>query len=459
MKKLFKITSVLIGAAMLASLCACGGAQPAGPLKEVSIWTGDSHSKNVIKGIVDEFNESRGKKLGVKLVYTVKEGDYNQQIELAIASDQAPDIFKCFSVQKYAENGNIVAINDLPGGQEYLDSILTDAETKRAFVTKFDGKSYKVPYYVNTFGIVYNEDMFKEAGIVDEKGEAKPPETFEELRECAKKLTDASKKRYGLITPFKNNGTVGHFYNMIFASHGIKGYDPVTGAYDYSAYEPAFKLLLDMKHDGSLYPGCEAIDNDMARALFAEGQIGMIFGGSYDVAVFTSQFPAKCSWSVAPMPIENKNKAYLQRMSNDGGLSINKKSVDRVGGEALLEIYKWFHSDEVLQSLYEQGVSIPYKTELIEKAKVKDDVHPAWAKFGAMRAISREYPPEMPTDLEGAPSIKEIFSTNIWPENGDMTALLADLGKRSNDGIAKKFAVNDNLKREDYIIEDYNTRR
>ena len=223
MKKLFKITALLIGITMLASLCACGGPQPESPLKEVSIWTGDSHSKNVIKGIIDDFNGSRGKKLGVKLVYTVKDGDYNQQIELAIASDQAPDIFKCFSVQKYAENGSIVAINDLPGGQEYLDSILTDAETKRAFVTKFDGKSYKVPYYVNTFGIVYNEDMFKEAGLVDDKGEVKPPETFEELREYAKKLTDTSKRRYGLITPFKNNGTVGHFYNMIYASNGIKG--------------------------------------------------------------------------------------------------------------------------------------------------------------------------------------------------------------------------------------------
>ena len=460
MKGIIKSLALLLGAAMITSICACGSSEsvPSGDIKEVSIWTGDSHSKNVIKGLVDEFNNDQGKKLGVKLVYTVKEGDYAQTLDLAVASNQAPDMFSSFSVQKYAENGDIIALNDLPGGQEYVDSVL-DAEAERSFKTVFDGKTYKVPYYVNTFGLIYNEDMFKEKGIVDEDGNAKAPETYDEFVECAKKLTDTSKNKYGMIAPFKNATTYGYFINMSFASKGNKGYDPVTGTYDYTVLEPAFDTLLKMKHDGSLYPGGESIDNDMARALFAEGQIGMIFGGSYDVAVLTSQFPAQCNWNVAPLPLENKDNAYKQRMSNDGGLVINKKSVEKIGGETILEIFKWFHSDKVLQKLYEQGICIPYKTEIIKSAKVQDDIHPAWSLFGGMREISTVYPTEMPTDLEGTPSFADIFKTNIWPESGDMHSLLEDLSKRSNAGVNKKFSVNDNLKREDYIIEDYNTKR
>ena len=460
MKKLLKVLAVLMSVAMLTALCACDSSKNAGSsnVDEITIWTGDSHSKNVMKSLVDEFNNTQGKELGVKIVYSVKEGDYAQTLDLAIASNQAPDMFLCFSTQKYAENGDIIALNDIKGGQEYIDSIF-DEEAKRVFITSFDGKTYKVPYYVNTFGLIYNEDMFKAKGLVDDEGNAKAPETYDEFVEYAKKLTDKDKNEYGLILPFKSTNAYSHFLNMTFASRGEKGYNPITGEYDYTVVEPAFDTLLKMKNNGSIYPGEESLDNDMARALFGEGKIGMIFGGSYDVAVLTSQFPAKCNWSVAQLPLESKEKAYLQRMANSGGLVINKKSVERIGEDKIFEVFKWFHSDEVLQDLYEQGISIPYNSKVIEKAKVKDDIHKAWSIFGSFREISMEYPSEMPTDLEGTPSFADIFKTNIWPEQGNMHDLLVDLNKRSNEGVAKKFAVNDNLKRENYIIEGYNTER
>ncbi|MGN0180224.1 MAG: extracellular solute-binding protein, partial [Monoglobaceae bacterium] len=221
----------------------------------------------------------------------------------------------------------------------------------------------------------------------------------------------------------------------------------------------AYDTLAKMKENGSLYPGAESLDNDMARALFAEGKIGMIFGGSFDVAVLTSQFPAKCDWSVAPLPIENKDEAYMQRMANDGGLVINKKTVEKIGDEKVLEIFKWFHSDEVLSELFKQGMAIPYDREIIDSVQPNEGIHEAWSKFGQMRKISTTYPREMPTDLEGTPSLSDIFKTNILPGNGNTVELLGDLSERSNNGIEKKFSVNSNLKREDYLKDEYDVRR
>lgn len=462
MKKFFKRSAAALAAAMLlTSLCGCGSSKEAtskGSLQEITIWTGDSHSKNVMKSLVEKFNQKQGKELGVKVVYTVKEGNYSQTVDMAVASEQAPDMFSSFSTQKYAESGVIAALNDIEGGQEYIDSVL-DEEAKSTFVTTFDGKTYKVPYYVNTFGLIYNEDMFKEHGLTDSKGNAKAPETYEEFVKCAKELTDAGKNEYGLILPFKDASTYSFFLNMTFASKGTKGYDTVSGTYDYTVLEKAFNTLLEMKKDSSLYPGAESLDNDMARALFAEGKIGMIFGGSYDVAVLTSQFPAKCNWSVAELPVENKDKTYMQRMSNDGGLVINKKSLEKIGDEKMLAVFKWFHSEEVLSELYKEGMSIPYNEEIINTVKVNENIHKAWSKFGSLRKISTIYPNEMPTDLEGTATLSDIFKTNILPQKGNMHELLADLSKRSNDGIGKKFSVNTNLKREDYIKENYDVQR
>ena len=102
---------------------------------------------------------------------------------------------------------------------------------------------------------------------------------------------------------------------------------------------------------------------------------------------------------------------------------------------------------------------MPYNYKVIKNSTVNSDIHKAWAKFGELREIGTTYPSEMPTDLAGTPDFKTIFMENIWPENGNMHELLVDLSKRSNDGIVKKFEVNKNLKREDYIIKDYDVSR
>lgn len=59
-------------------------------LTKVTIWTGDSHSKNIINGLVEEYNKTKGKELGIQVEYSVKDGNMAQNLEMAIASNQAP---------------------------------------------------------------------------------------------------------------------------------------------------------------------------------------------------------------------------------------------------------------------------------------------------------------------------------------------------------------------------------
>ena len=62
---------------------------------------------------------------------------------------------------------------------------------------------YKLPFNVITYGLVYNKDMFKKYGIVDENGEPTPPETYDEMREYAKRMTNPEEDDYGIILPEK----------------------------------------------------------------------------------------------------------------------------------------------------------------------------------------------------------------------------------------------------------------
>ncbi len=50
---------------------------------------------------------------------------------------------------------------------------------------KYNNKYYGIPFVNYNYGLFYNKDLFKEAGLDPEK----PPVTFDELKEYAKKLT------------------------------------------------------------------------------------------------------------------------------------------------------------------------------------------------------------------------------------------------------------------------------
>lgn len=285
-----KKISLGIAAIMLMSsaLSGCGKKETAsgGGVDTITLWTNNSHSKSVVQVLVNEWNDTTGKEKGIKIDYVVKGDDYSNQLALAENADNLPDIFLQGGATM-AESGKIVAISDYEESSEFLEKYADDVlkEKNRGFK---DGKIYTVPREMVTYGLVYNKDMFKEAGIVDENGEAKPPQTYAELVEDAKKLTDPAKKQYGIVFPVKWGGwtTTDIVYPAFVSTGKNSGYDSKTGTFDYSGIAPIMKAIIQIKHDGSYYPGAERLDNDPARAQFSEGRVGMKFSGSYDVGVF-----------------------------------------------------------------------------------------------------------------------------------------------------------------------------
>ena len=184
MKKLKKVVTLVLTMCLVASLFAGCKSDDANGKKKFEVWSHNSHSKPVVTELVNKWNETEGEKLGVEIVYSVKEGNIQQTVEMAFASDQQPDMFTSVVVEKYASSGDIVAIETLPGSEEFLQKYKDSGiDLTRSAFSDSKGDIYCLPSAVNTFGLVYNKDMFKKYGIVDENGEPTPPKTFKELRE------------------------------------------------------------------------------------------------------------------------------------------------------------------------------------------------------------------------------------------------------------------------------------
>lgn len=148
MKKI-KVMALALAAVMCAGILSGCGSEVAEntEVTTVSIWHPNTHTKKYFEEKVAEYNETTGKEKGIKIQYECKT-DLNKQMELALANDTAPDIvmeLNAAGVQKAAELGQIVALDDIEGGQEIID-------TYKDYIAPngFDDKTYRVPYNVNT---------------------------------------------------------------------------------------------------------------------------------------------------------------------------------------------------------------------------------------------------------------------------------------------------------------------
>lgn len=442
---------------VVAVLAGCGAKQASNSnVTKITMWSADSHSKLVMEKLVNEFNLTIGKENDIEFEYIIKENDLSKQVEIGLTTGQAPDFF-AMDLEKGVQNDYIVSIEDMPGGKEFIAKY--DGKLQNTYHT-YNGKAYRVPMSVTTMGLVYNKDMFKKAGIVDENGEALPPETIDEMVEYAKKLTNNSKREYGIVLPLKWSAWFGYEVSRsVMACNGYAAYNPVSGKFEYEGYKPFLEAIMQMKNDGSIYPGAEGLDNDPARARFAEGNIGMKISYSWDVGVFNDQFPAKCDWGVAPIPTYSKTEKYLQPTQPSWSPCINKKSAEEKDKEKLMIVYKWLVSDDVARELYKQGVQIPYDYSIIEGVELGDNTKKGWKEFGELLKISTDLIQSPKTNTDGKPSISSNFINKVWVGEMTVDEAIKEANQVSNDGLKKYLDLHPNYDASIYMIPDYDVKR
>lgn len=428
--------------------------KPAPPKMEtVTVWTNSGHTKDFFNKLVDEYNATIGVEKGIKIEYKVNGGDHKKLLDMALANNQAPDIFKAVGpLTSFVKNKTVYPLDEIPGSEEFL--------------AKYDGflrkgqeiigdHVYCVPYNTNVTGLIYNKDMFKAAGIVDANGEARPPKTWGELVDNAKQLTNPAEKQYGIVYPLKFKGVFDWFgmYPAV-ASTGHLYFDVKEGKYDFTRLTPVFEHILQIRDDNSFFPGAEGLSYDPARAQFAEGRIGMIFAASWDVGVLVDQFPAKCDWGVAPIPVLDENDAYKQFSNMASFIQINSTVADdRL--EKVFEVYKWFNSDEVLISLYEESKFFPYNPELVDRAQNKP-TNENWIAFKDLLPISQHISKAPPIKLEG-PTYKEML-LKAWANQENLEDVMKDLDQRYNEALQK--GIDDgSIDMDLYQVPDWNIKR
>lgn len=427
-----KSISVISVCALVTGLMAGCGTNTKGT-KTATIWMSVGHSKDFWEKKVEEYNKTEGKEIGLELVLECKTDDsYYQALDVSKQSNQLPEFFSEGGCNDIDELGIGYPISDLPGMEDIIEKY---SALMQEAVHKKGDKIYALPFAMTTRGLIYNKDMFKAAGIVDENGEAKPPKTLDEVREYAKLLTDESKGKYGIVFPIKwTSWTYSDIESVAISSMGRGAYDPVTGTYDFSVYEPVLNMIMGIKEDKTYYPGAEGLDNDPARARFSAGNIGMKFAFSFDVGVFNDQFPMTADWGVAPLPVVDENTCYKQQATVGTSLMLSKTGVEKIGEEAAASVMKFFYSDDSIAELYKEGKELPCLWDIVKDVKL-EDAKTGWEEFASMTKISTTSVLPMPTKLNDVETFRDLVINRIWTNGEKIAPLLEKYTETANKGV------------------------
>jgi len=195
MKTLRTFATLALTASMALSITSCGnsstaGDQPAEGSGNESVATINwINTKDDIAAplneLVTSFNTAHP-----EIVVTVETLSTNSDevIQSRDAAGQLPDIFPVFNLGEeglgnWIDSGKIADVSQLKAFQALPDEV-------KEMVTTDDGKAYSIILSTTAFGVLYNKDLFAQAGITE------VPRTISEMEEVCAKLKDAG------ITPF-----------------------------------------------------------------------------------------------------------------------------------------------------------------------------------------------------------------------------------------------------------------
>lgn len=400
-------------------------------LKTIKVWSANGSSKEFYLDKIDKFNKTLGMQNGIRVEYEVV-ADMNKMVDLGIQTGELPHVFSGSKLKTLVEKDLILPLSELPGGQAIIDNNPVSDNNENCV---FEGKVYCVPFNMGVRAILYNKDMLKANGFVDENGEAKPPKSLKELREYAKKMTNPSKNEYGIIIPFKWGSALEDFLGCSQSINGFGTFNPKTGLYDFSAYKPIMETLMGIKEDASFVPGVEGIDNDSARARFGAGGIALKFGYSWDFGVLTEQFPAKIDWGIAPLPVTNEDGTKYKQVCSYGYTSkVNKSVIEEIGAEKFMVFWNWYISDDFRRELYEAGHMIPTNQNIIDSAKLSEDkTH--WGEFASLVEISAIPPVAVKTETTGMENLQVDFLKSVWSGDESIESFVKRRQEAQNNAI------------------------
>ncbi|MDD2972355.1 MAG: ABC transporter substrate-binding protein [Lachnospiraceae bacterium] len=260
---------------------------------------------DVLREIVDTYNKTntKGNTIEMDIMPT---DSLEEKLPAAIASKTAPALVikGNFDTATYGENGIFQSIDDF---FETTGTDKTDFSDASLEALQYEGKQLMIPMQVHSTFLFWNKDLFEAAGLDPET----PPATWDEVVADAAKITDSSKKIYGVGFPVSGAPC---YFDAMFKSNGgdVVTENGTASALDSEANLKTLQYIQELVSAGYAPKGATGADTDN---LMLADQLGIYCSGPWLVNGLKEN---EINFGVAAMPAGTSEAAGVIEVQGFG---------------------------------------------------------------------------------------------------------------------------------------------
>lgn len=357
-----KLTRTLAGiaaAALIVPLAACGGSGNGGtataegiPAKgtddgtEITLWT-RSPLERQAKNVVEAYNKSHKNQVKLEII---PNDDMEGKVGGASQTDSLPDILAgdVVRIPYWASEGIFTDIT------KQIDGLDNKADLQQGHIEAgtVDGAEYTLPFITDVSVMVWNKNLYKEAGLDPEQG----PKSIDQFVEQAKKVAALNKD--GVAGSYLAGQSGGALVFDLFPSvwadgESVMNKDGSEATLDNDSMKgvlDAYKELANTTN--GLGAGSKEETGATWTAPFANGKIGVMpYPNTSTTALFDAEKDGGFEVGVAPIPGTKEGKTSTFLDGDAMGISKDSKHV----AQAWNFLYWLMQSDAQKEVFADQG--------------------------------------------------------------------------------------------------------
>ena len=357
-----KLTRTLAGiaaAALIVPLAACGGSGNGGtataegiPAKgtddgtEITLWT-RSPLERQAKNVVEAYNKSHKNQVKLEII---PNDDMEGKVGGASQTDSLPDILAgdVVRIPYWASEGIFTDIT------KQIDGLDNKADLQQGHIEAgtVEGAEYTLPFITDVSVMVWNKNLYKEAGLDPEQG----PKSIDQFVEQAKKVAALNKD--GVAGSYLAGQSGGALVFDLFPSvwadgESVMNKDGSEATLDNDSMKgvlDAYKELANTTN--GLGAGSKEETGATWTAPFANGKIGVMpYPNTSTTALFDAEKDGGFEVGVAPIPGTKEGKTSTFLGGDAMGISKDSKHV----AQAWNFLYWLMQSDAQKEVFADQG--------------------------------------------------------------------------------------------------------
>ncbi|WP_188204360.1 sugar ABC transporter substrate-binding protein [Desemzia incerta] len=337
----------LLGTASLLTvgfLAACGNSgsdeeATSSSSNEVSFWfMGDGNEQ--IQPILDDFTEETGITVNVQ---SIPWSAAHDRLLTAVASGEGPDVVQMGTtwMAEFSDAGALMDISDYIESEEELNT--ENFFEGNVATNEFDGAYYGVPWYTETRALYYRTDLLEEVGYTE------APQTWDELKDAALKLSERGDNMYGF-----NVDSADQTFGFMFARQNGSTLLDSEGnpLFNEPEFVEAAEYLNSIVQEGGA--PMQDLGLDISQTFGGEGIVPMFISGPWMITAINENAPdIEGNWATAVLPAGPENN-----LSNTGGANLSVWSENENTDNAI-ELIKFLSLPENQLAFMETSSSLP----------------------------------------------------------------------------------------------------